>query len=56
MESMSKVATATAGRKSGNEKEQSGSEFKPACSKCGFEKNKLAAKFCGSCGDPQTND
>ena len=56
MESMSKVATATAGRKSGNEKEQSGSEFKPACSKCGFEKNKLAAKFCGDCGDPQAND
>lgn len=56
MESMSKVATATAGRKTGNEKESSGSEFKPACSKCGFEKNKLTAKFCGDCGDPQTND
>jgi hypothetical protein len=56
MESMSKVATATAGRKTGNEKESSGSEFKPACSKCGFEKNKLTAKFCGDCGDPQAND
>jgi len=56
MESMSKVATATAGRKNGNEKESSGSEFRPACSKCGFDKNKLTAKFCGSCGDPQTND
>lgn len=56
MESMSKVATATAGRKTGNEKESSGSEFKPACSKCGFDKNKLTAKFCGDCGDPQTND
>ena len=56
MESMAKVATATAGRKTGNEKESAGSEFKPACSNCGFEKNKLAAKFCGQCGDPQSND
>jgi hypothetical protein len=56
MESMAKVATATAGRKTGNEKESAGSEFKPACSNCGFEKNKLVAKFCGQCGDPQSND
>ena len=56
MDSMSKVATATAGKKAGSEKESSSSEFRPACSKCGCEKNKLAAKFCGDCGDPHTNN
>jgi len=52
MESMSKVATATAGRKSGNEKEPSDSELKPTCSSCGKKINS-PYRFCHECGHKQ---